>query len=217
MKKIFLCAICVMLICGMCSCSVLTTLMPEHSDAINNAGNHLQDVFDDGVNSLENLLNQNSINASGKIHDGDNINTITANKDSLVIVLSTDKLVKALASNSITATSLGKERENADIAHMQYVIEYQYGIRFKVNGTMSNATCNIATHEDTLNSFVEITLPIPEDTVSTTVYDLLQGGEIKVECALKHGTETSRSTSETYTVSTDANKAGVLRFVDNRS
>lgn len=217
MKQMLTLVMSFILAISLCSCSLLATIAPEHEDEINEAETKLQDMFGDGLKTLQNLINKSIIEAQGSTTD-EAPGSITAYDDKIVLHISPAKLIERMDKEGITADSILKERENANIAQMEYILEYQYAIELKVNGGPVCAVCTAPANESALAKTIEIVIPLAKEDISTTLYDLLQGGSMTVESCLRHGTEHSQSCKETYTISTSSNNAqNVLTFTDKRA
>ncbi len=217
MKKLLLISVCALLLYSLCSCSLIGALFPEHSDVVNDAGNKLQDIFGEGLNTLQSLLNKTVLEAEGQTVD-EKPGQITVYDDKIVLTVSPKRLIESMSKDGINATSLAKERKNAQIADMEYVLEYQCAIELKINGKTVYAACAATVHENALNQTISISIPINEADMSTTLYDLLQGGKISIESCLKHGTECTKAINERYTISTEeSNDEYVLMFNDKRT
>jgi hypothetical protein len=222
MKKIFCLGLVLSLMMGLGSCN----LFPQLQDQISNMGNgldinlnneQLQDMFNQGLEGLENLFGPSVIEGAGDALDQE-AGYLHVYADKVILTINTDEIRAKMHESNVTVESIKAERENAKIAQMEYILQYQYGVSLKINNSPKTAICYATVTEDTLSNTVSITIPVAEEEMGVTIYELLQGGTIQIESCLQHGTDTTKKVNETYYLnSVPEGKAGnVFTLEDHR-
>ncbi len=201
-KTIAILCVCCILVAGLCACGIISGVQ----DSLENIGDDininidtdkLQDMFNQGVESLESLLLQGAIQATGEANNNEAGN-MHVYADKIVITVKTDDVRAKMTESKVTVDSLKAERANAATAQMEYVLRYQYMITLQINGSTQIAVCYADVTEDTLNNTIDITIPINNADMGVTVYELLQGGSIQIDGCLQHGTDKTKSALNTY-------------------
>lgn len=216
MKKLLLFVLCAILLCSMCSCALIGGLGLDQNGTLNNVGNKVQDIFGEGVNTLQSLLNKTVIESSGSVIDKE-AGKFIVNDDSITVIISPAELIKKIEAEGITKDSITKERKNAELAKLDYTLAYQCIVKFKIEDKFVYAAASIPVNAENLYQNIQINIPIDKDKIAVTAYDLLQGGTLDIESCLKHGTECSNAINEVYTIASSENSAPyVLTFTDAR-
>ncbi len=202
MRTIICIGLILSLVLGLGSCSLIDNVKEQ----VNNIGNEigidlsndkLQELFNQGLEGLDSLLNQGVIEAKGESGNNE-ANMLHVHDDKIVITVNTDSVRAKMAESKVTVDSIKAERANAETAKMDYTLQYQYAVSLKINGNAKIAVCYATITEDTLENTVTITLPIAPADIGVTIYELLQGGSIQIESCLQHGTDTTKAVKETY-------------------
>lgn len=223
MKTIICIALAACLVLGMGSCGMLSGVKDKVDEIGSNIGidldsNKLQDLFNQGLKDLEAVLGQNVIEATGEAanNEADNLHVYS---DKIVITVNTDGIRAKMDDSGVTVDSIKAERANAETAQMDYTLQYQYVVSMNINSIGKAAICYATVTEDTLTNTVDISIPVSTDEMGVTIYELLQGGSIKIESCLQHGTDTTKSVTDTYYLNTvpEGKTGNTLTMQDHRS
>lgn len=223
MKTLICIGLVVCLLLGVSSCS----LFDEAKDQLGEIGSGLgidldsdkiQDLFQEGLADLETVLGKNVIEATGEAANNEAGNLHVYN-DKIVITVDTEDIRAKMNETGVTVESIQKEQANAATAQMEYQLQYQYIAALKINGSAKAAVCYATVTTDTLTNTVDITIPIATGDMGVTIYELLQGGSIEIESCLQHGTDTTKSVTDTYYLNTipEGKTGDTLTMQDHRN
>lgn len=222
MKKIVCLGLIICILTGLGSCGLLNDAKDRLESMGSNLGinlknDKLQELFNQGLSGLEEMLGKNCIEATGEAKNREPGN-LHVYDDRIVMTVNTDDIRAKMDDDNVTLETIQLERQNAATAHMEYKLQYQYAVSFKINEQNKVAICYATVTEDTLSHTVDIAIPISNEEMGVTIYALLQGGAIKVEGCLQHGTDTTKSVNNTYYLNTvPAGKTGnILTMQDHR-
>lgn len=223
MKKIICVGLILCSVLGLGSCGFLgdtqDSLGALGSDiTLNLSDDKLQDWFNQGLSGLEGILGTNCIEATGEAKNAE-AGKLYVYDDKIVITVDTKDIRDKMDESGVTAKSIEAERLHAEIAQMEYKLQYQYVVSLRINEKNKSAVCSAIVTEDTMKNTVDITIPVTKEEMSVTIYELLQGGPIKVEGCLQHGTATTKSITKTYYLNSipDGKDGNVLAMQDHRS
>lgn len=188
MQRIIAITLMCVTLCCLYSCSVIDT------DLIGDLGDKVKNEAMDVIQKLPVL---ESISATGEVKNNP-VNMLNVYDDKIVITIATDTVRESMEKSGITVETIQAERKNAETAHMDYTLAYEYYIQLKINETHRFAACQIDISEDTLEHTVDISIPIKTNDMGVTIYNLLQGEAIHIEGYLKHGTDSTPVTIEKY-------------------
>ena len=155
------------------------------------------DLGDKVKNEVMDVIQKESIPATGEAKNNP-VNTLNVYDDKIVITIATDTVRESMEKAGVTVETIKAERKNAETAHMDYTLAYEYYIQLKINETHRFAACQIDISEDTLEHTVDISIPIKTNDMGVTIYNLLQGEAIHIEGYLKHGTDSTPVTIGKY-------------------
>lgn len=223
MKTLICICLVVCLLLGVSSCS----LFDEAKDQLGEIGSglgidldsdKLQDLFQQGLADLETVLGKNVIEATGEAANNEAGN-LHVYSDKIVITVDTEDIRAKMDETGVTVESIKAEQANAATAQMEYQLQYQYIAALKINGASKAAVCYATVTTDTLTNTVDITIPIAADDMGVTIYELLQGGSIEIESCLQHGTDTTKSVTDTYYLNTipEGKTGDTLTMQDHRN
>ncbi|MBQ8806362.1 MAG: hypothetical protein IJZ68_07915 [Bacteroidaceae bacterium] len=206
MKTILSVVLVLALILSLGSCSLLDGMKDqidemgsqlENELGVNLNNDALQNLFQQGLEGLEDFISQGFIEATGEAANNE-AGMLHVYADKLVLTVNTDGVRAKMEDSGVTVDSIKAERANAETAQMDYTLQYQYIVQIRINEKDKAAICYATVTEDTLSNTVDITIPVATEEMGVTIYELLQGGNIVVESCLQHGTETTKSVTDTY-------------------
>lgn len=213
--------VCILMSLGACSLlnqakDKLDSLTPDLG--INLGSDKLQELFNQGLKDFEAILGQNFIEATGEAKNNEAGN-MHVYSDKLVITVDTDGIRAKMDETGVTVDSIKAERANAETAQMEYTLQYQYIVALKINENTKAAICYATVTEDTLTNTIDITIPIAESDMGVTIYELLQGGSLQIESCLQHGTDTTKSVTDTYYLNSipEGKTGNTLTMQDHRN
>lgn len=200
MKKILCIIMACIAIFSFCSCTTIDSI-----------GNTVEE-------KLDNILNQSNIKATGEVANNP-VNVFKVFNDKIILTVDTNIVLNAMNKDGVTLETLKAEKENAETAHMDFKLEYEYVVGFQVNKKVQIATCSIPVTEETLNNTVDITVPVDPKDMGVTIYELLQGKSISVDGCLKHGTDKTSVVSTIYYLNKKSDDPNIktLTMEDNRT
>lgn len=184
MQRIIAITLMCVTLCCLSSCSAIDT------DLIGDLGDKVK-------NEVMDVIQKESIPATGEAKNN-TVNMLNVYDDKIVITIATDTVRESMDKAGVTVETIKAERKNAETAHMDYTLAYEYYIQLKINETHRFAACQIDISEDTLEHTVDISIPIKTNDMGVTIYNLLQGEAIHIEGYLKHGTDSTPVTIEKY-------------------
>lgn len=184
MQRIIAITLMCVTLCCLSSCSAIDT------DLIGDLGDKVK-------NEVMDVIQKESIPATGEAKNN-TVNMLNVYDDKIVITIATDTVRESMEKAGVTVETIKAERKNAETAHMDYILAYEYYIQLKINETHRFAACQIDISEDTLEHTVDISIPIKTNDMGVTIYNLLQGEAIHIEGYLKHGTDSTPVTIEKY-------------------
>lgn len=223
MKKLVCLGLIVCTLIGLGSCGLLN----DAKDKLDTMGSELsidlqsgklQDLLNQGLSGLEEMLGKDCIEATGEVKNNESGN-MHVYDEKVVITVNTDGIRTKMDETGVTTETIKLERENAATAQMEYTLQYQYVVSMKINSKQKAAVCYATVTEDTLSNTVDITIPIANEEIGVTIYELLQGGTIKIESCLQHGTETTKSVTDTYYLNNvpEGKSGNTLTMQDHRN
>lgn len=213
--------VCILMSLGACSLlnqakDKLDSLTPDLGITL--GSDKLQELFNQGLKDFESILGQNFIEATGEAKNNEAGN-MHVYSDKLVITVNTDGIRAKMDETGVTVDSIKAERANAETAQMEYTLQYQYIVALKINEKTKAAICYATVTEDTLTNTIDITIPIAESDMGVTIYELLQGGSLQIESCLQHGTDTTKSVTDTYYLNSipEGKTGNTLTMQDHRN
>ncbi len=222
MRTIICIGLVLCLIMGLGSCGLINDVKDKVGEIGSNIGidldnEKLQDLFNQGLKDLETMFGQNVIEASGEAANN-KAGNLHVYADKIVITVDTDAIRAKMQDTGVTIDTIKAERANAETAQMEYKLQYQYVVSMNINNSGKAAICYATVTEDTLSNTVDITIPIAKEEMGVTIYELLQGGSIKIESCLQHGTDTTKSVTDTYYLNTvpEGKTGNTLTMQDHR-
>lgn len=222
MKKLVCLGLILCVLTGLGSCGMLNGAKDKFDAmsselGVNLQSDKLQNLFNQGLNGLEEILGKDCIEATGEATNNESGN-LHVYDDKIVITVNTDGIRAKMEEIGVTTETIKSERENAETAQMEYTLQYQYVVSMKINSKSKAAICYATVTEDTLSNTVDITIPIASEEMGVTIYELLQGGTIKIESCLQHGTATTKAVTDTYYLNSvpDGKTGNTLTMQDHR-